>query len=245
MLAWWKPPQLSTCFVMSSGTEKPCQYQLDYTSFALLPYQCFCMVARCGLWQRLSSGDSEPSTIVTCQQSSASILETVCQMTNCYTSQDSRLSLTSWEGTDFDGSAMLIAWTTPTEVPLWSRRQDMITDDLAQADIKNCRWQTMDHDHGRALINKKTQVKAPAANLAEIVKQFNQRADDRRATAALPPPPPPPRAIELLPKNADFMPQGITKRVKSCAKQWCKANRILMTWDTYPSPRSMRPLFAF
>ena len=81
--------------------------------------------------------------------------------------------------------------------------------------------------HGRALINKKTQVKAPAANLTEIVKQFNQRADDRRATAALPPPPP--RAVELLPKNADFMPQGITERVKSCAKQWCRANRIPMT----------------
>ena len=80
----------------------------------------------------------------------------------------------------------------------------------------------MDRDNWRALINK-TQVQPPTANLAENVKQVKQRADDRRATAALPPPL---RVLELLPKNADrtyschscnadFMPQGITKHVKS------------------------------
>ena len=90
------------------------------------------------------------------------------------------------------------------------RWQDMITDDLAQADIKNWRRQTTDRNNWGALINKKTQVQPPAANIAETVKLFKQRADDRRATAALPPPP---RVVEHLSKNADFMPQGITKHV--------------------------------
>ena len=145
-----------------------------------------------------------------------------------------------------DGSSSLVKKTMfsfypESKRPLHSgvrkRWQDTITDDLAQVDIKNWRRQTMDRKNWRASINKKTQVQPPAANLAEIVKQFKQRADDRRATAALPPPP---RVVELLRKNTDrtytcprcnvgFMPQGITKHVKSCAKQWCKLNRISTT----------------
>jgi hypothetical protein len=41
----------------------------------------------------------------------------------------------------------------------------------------------MDRNYWRALINKKTEVQPPAANIPEIVKQLKQRTEERRLHA--------------------------------------------------------------
>ena len=120
----------------------------------------------------------------------------------------------------------------PRHAGVRKRWRDTIMDDLAKCKIRNWRKQTMDRDTWRATINQHTQVRPPATNLLGIVQQVKQRAQDKRAAALLPLSP---RITELIPKNQDnsytcpnctrlFKPQGITKHVKSCAKQWCSQN---------------------
>ena len=122
----------------------------------------------------------------------------------------------------------------PVQAGVRKRWSDTIMDDLNKCEIRNWRKQTMDRDGWRATINRHTQVRTPAADLANIVQQVKQRADDRRVAATRPAIP---KVTQLISKNGDnsyacpncrrdFKPQGITNHVKSCAKSWCEQNGI-------------------
>ncbi|CAF0760660.1 unnamed protein product [Didymodactylos carnosus] len=121
------------------------------------------------------------------------------------------------------------------------RWQDKITEDLEKLNIRNWRRETLDKDKWRATINRLVHSNDPSSNISEVVQQYKQKADKRRAASNVPLPP---KVTEVLIKqglkNTDgaytcpnskctrrtFRAQGIIRHVKACAPEWCKKHKI-------------------
>ncbi|CAF3715602.1 unnamed protein product [Rotaria socialis] len=119
--------------------------------------------------------------------------------------------------------------------------QDKISEDVEKLNIRNWRRETPNRDKWRDTINKYVHSNIPSSNIAEVVQQYKQKSQQRRATTNAPSPP---KIIDVLAKqglkNLDgtyacpnskcsgrlFKPQGITGHIKSCAKKWCTKNGI-------------------
>ncbi|CAF1061172.1 unnamed protein product [Rotaria magnacalcarata] len=119
--------------------------------------------------------------------------------------------------------------------------QDKINEDVEKLNIRNWRRETLNRDKWRDTINKYVHSNIPSSNIAEVVQQYKQKSQQRRAATNAPSPP---KIIDVLAKqglkNLDgtytcpnskcsgrlFKPQGITGHIKSCAKKWCTKNGI-------------------
>ena len=116
-----------------------------------------------------------------------------------------------------------------------------LTEDLEKLNIRNWRRETLDKDKWRGTINRFVHSNDPSSNIPEVVQQYKQKADKRRAASNVPLPP---KITEVLIKkglkNTDgtytcpnskctrrtFKSQGITRHVKACAPEWCKKHKI-------------------
>ena len=124
----------------------------------------------------------------------------------------------------------------PQNLGIRKRWQDKIDEDIRNQNVHNWRRETLNRDKWRETINKYTHTTAPSSKTTEIVQQYKQRSQQRRAT---PNTTPPLKINELLanqglknfngtytcpnpkcPKRL-FKPQGISSHVKSCARKWC------------------------
>jgi hypothetical protein len=113
-------------------------------------------------------------------------------------------------------------------------------EDLEMFEIKNWRGDVKDRDKWRELITKKVKTSYVHSTMKQIVKDYKDKADRRRADEKKSDQGKAPRkVIEVLVKdynnkytcpncNKQFQPQGITGHVRACAQQWCKQNNVIM-----------------
>ncbi|CAF1427901.1 unnamed protein product [Didymodactylos carnosus] len=119
------------------------------------------------------------------------------------------------------------------------RWEKKIMEDLEKFGIKNWRRDTLNRDLWRDLINAQVQSKPVHPQLKQLVKNYKDKADERRAIQTqIGQGNPPKKVIEVLVKNMNglytcpncnraFKPQEITGHARTCAKKWCKKNNII------------------
>ena len=119
--------------------------------------------------------------------------------------------------------------------------QDKISEHVEKFNIRNWRCETLNPDKWRDTINKYIHPNIPSSNILTVVQQYKQKSKQRRTTEKASSPP---KVTYILAKqglkNVDgtytcanpkcsrrvFKAQGITRHVKSCAREWCTKNGI-------------------
>jgi hypothetical protein len=128
----------------------------------------------------------------------------------------------------------------PGNVGTRKRWEDKIMNDLNLFNIKNWRRNVKDRDSWREMINRNVKTTTVSPNIKQVIRGYKERADKRRSDEVKASHAKPPRKVtEALKKGTNnnytcpnckkqFKPQGITGHVRSCAKDWCKKNNIIL-----------------
>ena len=128
----------------------------------------------------------------------------------------------------------------PGNVGIRKRWEDKIMEDLSVFNIKNWRRDTKNRDTWREMINKDVKTTAVTHSVKETLRKYKEEAAKRRSDEVKTSHGRLPRKVtEVIKKETNnnykcpnchkhFKPQGITGHVRSCAKDWCRKNNIML-----------------